>query len=146
MLLAHSIALGLFFGFIAFELTGIVAGGLITPGYFALYFDRPWLIAETLLVAILTVFCIRLLALCTILYGRRRFILTVLIGFSLQWLAGVMIWGVALAETRVDALGFIIPGILAHEMERQGVIKTLSLLFILSVLVRISLRLLGFLH
>jgi poly-gamma-glutamate biosynthesis protein PgsC/CapC len=143
MLLTQSIALGLFVGFIFFELTGIVAGGLVTPGYFALYYDRPQLIAETLMAALITMVCIRLLSMVTILYGRRRFIVTVLIGFALQWSMGVMFWGQLVAETRIDALGFIIPGLLAHEMERQGAGKTLVLLFIISAIVRAILHLLG---
>jgi poly-gamma-glutamate biosynthesis protein PgsC/CapC len=146
MLLAQSIALGLLLGFVGFELTGIVAGGLITPGYFALYFDRPWLIAQTLTVAVLTMFCVRLLASVTILYGRRRFILAVLVSFSLQWLLAGIVWEFRLAQTRVDALGFVIPGIIAHEMERQGIGKTLSALFIVSIAVRLALRIFGLIH
>ncbi|MDR0577580.1 MAG: poly-gamma-glutamate biosynthesis protein PgsC [Candidatus Accumulibacter sp.] len=146
MLLAQSIALGLLFGFIVFELTGVVAGGLITPGYFALYFDRPLLIAQALAVAMATMLVVRLLGLVMILYGRRRFILAVLVSFSLQWLSAGIIWGFHLAQTRVDALGFIIPGIIAHEMERQGVGKTLSALFIVSVAVRLVLRAFGLIH
>jgi poly-gamma-glutamate biosynthesis protein PgsC/CapC len=143
MLLAQSIALGLLFGFVGFELTGLVAGGLITPGYFALYFDRPLLIAQALGVALATLLCIRLLATVTILYGRRRFILTVLAGFSLQWLLAGLVWEFELAQTRVDALGFIVPGIIAHEMERQGAGRTLAALFVVSVAVRLALHALG---
>jgi poly-gamma-glutamate biosynthesis protein PgsC/CapC len=143
MILAQSIALGLFIGFIFFEITGIVAGGLVTPGYFALYIDQPLLLAQSLAAALVSFVLVRFFALFTILYGRRRFIVTVLVGFCLQWIAGSLIWGMALAETRIDAIGYIIPGLLAHEMLRQGIGKTLLALFIVTALVRIALVLLG---
>ncbi len=145
MLLAQSVAFGLFFGFIGFEFTGIIAGGLITPGYFALYFDQPLLIAQALLIAILTMLFIRLLSTVSVLYGRRRFILTILISFSLQWLLSGFLWGFDLGQTRIDVIGFIIPGIIAHEMERQGIGKTLAALFIVTAAVRLALRVFGLL-
>lgn len=143
MLLTQSVALGLLIGFLCFELTGIVAGGLVTPGYIALYFDQPFTIVRILLVALSTMASVRLLGFVTILYGRRRFVLTVLIGFALNWSSTALLWGGALAQTRVDALGFVIPGLLAHEMERQGLGRTLVLLFIVSAVVRIALHLFG---
>lgn len=143
MLLIWSVALGLFYGFIFFEITGIVAGGLVTPGYFALYFDTPTLIAESIFFAIVTFIIIRIISMISVLYGRRKFIISVLIAFSLQWSTGTFIWGAELAETRIDSLGYIIPGLIAHEMERQGIGKTLLLLFVVSCLVRVSLVILG---
>ena len=141
MLLVQAIALGLVVGFFCFELTGIVAAGLVTPGYFAIYFDQPLLIAESIGVAILTMLLVRLASTVTVLYGRRRFILTILLGFCLQWLIGGLFWGAAVYHTRIDAVGFIIPGLIAHEMERQGAGVTLIALLVVSTVVRILLHL-----
>lgn len=146
MILAYSIAMGLILGFLLFELTGLVAGGLVTPGYFALYFDQPWLIVQALAVALAAMLLVRLAAAFTILYGRRRFIVTIIIGFALQWTASALFWGAGLAGTRIDALGYIIPGILANEMDRQGVGRTLAALLVISCLVRVLLRLTGIVH
>ena len=146
MILAYSIAIGLVLGFFLFELTGLVAGGLVTPGYFALYFDQPWLIVQALAVALAAMLLTRLASTFSVLYGRRRFIVTILLGFALQWSAAAFIWGAGLAGTRIDALGYIIPGILANEMDRQGVGRTLAVLLAVSCLVRVILRLTGILH
>lgn len=146
MILAYSIAMGLVLGFLLFELTGLVAGGLVTPGYFALYFDQPWLIAQAVALALATMSLTRLAAMFLVLYGRRRFIVTVIIGFALQWTAAALFWGPGLAKTRIDALGYIIPGILANEMDRQGAGRTLAALLMISCLVRVLLRLTGILH
>lgn len=145
MLLIWSVALGLFYGFIFFEFTGLVAGGLVTPGYFAIYFDSPLLIAESIGISLISFTLVRLISTFTILYGRRKFILSVLIGFVIQWSFGSVLWGMSIAETRIDSVGYIIPGLIAHEMDRQGIGKTLLLLLVISCMVRISLHLMGLL-
>ncbi|MDR2504225.1 MAG: poly-gamma-glutamate biosynthesis protein PgsC [Deltaproteobacteria bacterium] len=145
MILAHAIALGLVLGFLLFELTGLVAGGLVTPGYFALYFDRPFLMLQALLISAAVLALLRLLARHSILYGRRRFTVAILLGFGLQWLWEALYWNLDLAASRMDALGYIIPGILANEMDRQGIGRTLVSLLLVSCLTRLLLRLLGIL-
>ncbi|WDP84052.1 MAG: poly-gamma-glutamate biosynthesis protein PgsC [Desulfobacter sp.] len=139
-MLIEAIAIGLVYGFFFLEWTGLVAGGLIAPGYFALAFDQPWAIALCLLTALASMIAVRLLSFVTILYGRRRFILSVLVAFALQWSVGAMVMGTELAQGRVEVVGYIIPGLVAHEMDRQGVGLTLLSLLVLSCLVFLSLR------
>ncbi|MDD9302710.1 MAG: poly-gamma-glutamate biosynthesis protein PgsC [Desulfobacter sp.] len=139
-MLIEAIAIGLVYGFFFLEWTGLVAGGLIAPGYFALAFDQPWAIALCLLTALASMIAVRLLSFVTILYGRRRFILSVLVAFALQWSLGAMVMGTELAQGRVEVVGYIIPGLVAHEMDRQGVGLTLLSLLVLSCLVFLSLR------
>ena len=62
------------------ELADISPGGIIVPGYLALYFDRPLRLLATLAAALLTLAVYRLLSRHLILFGRRRFILMVLVG------------------------------------------------------------------
>lgn len=145
-MLIEAIAIGLFYGFFFFEWTGLVAGGLIAPGYFALAFDQPWSMALCLLTALATMAIIRLLSFVTLLYGRRRFIINVLVAFALQWSVGAMVMGTEMAQGRVEVVGYIIPGLLAHEMDRQGIGLTLLTLLFLSSLVLLSLRFLSWLR
>jgi poly-gamma-glutamate biosynthesis protein PgsC/CapC len=142
-MLVNAIAIGLVLNFFLFELTGLVAGGLVAPGYFAVYWDQPFMIAFNLTLALVTTGLLRLSASITILYGRRRFILCILVGFALQWIVGSAVMGLEMAQGRIDAVGYIIPGLVAHEMDRQGVGITLIALLILSVLVRLSLHVLN---
>ncbi len=139
-MLIEAIAIGLAYGFFFFEWTGLVAGGLIAPGYFALAFDQPWAIALCLLTALATMVMVRAISFVTILYGRRRFIVSVLVAFALQWSVGAVVMGTELAQGRVEVVGYIIPGLVAHEMDRQGVGLTLLALLVLSCLVFLSLR------
>ena len=142
-MIIEAIAIGLVYGFFFFEWTGLVAGGLVAPGYFALYFNRPWIIVLCLATALCTMVFVRGIACVSVLYGRRRFILSVLAAFALQWSAGMLIMGTEIAEGRLDVVGFIIPGLVAHEMDRQGIGQTLLALLLLSCLVYLTLQGLG---
>ncbi len=139
-MLIEAIAIGLAYGFFFFEWTGLVAGGLIAPGYFALAFDQPWAITLCLLTALAAMILVRAISFFTILYGRRRFIVSVLVAFALQWSVGAVVMGTELAQGRVEVVGYIIPGLVAHEMDRQGIGLTLLALLVLSCLVFLSLR------
>jgi hypothetical protein len=59
-LLALSIGIGLVVSLLFSELFGLAAGGLVVPGYIALYLTRPIDIAVTLAAALLTFFLIRI--------------------------------------------------------------------------------------
>lgn len=141
-MLIESIAIGLVLGFFLFEWTGLVAGGLIAPGYFALSLERPGTIALCLGVALCTMLCMRLLSRFCLLYGRRRFILCVLVGFVLQWTLGAAVMGTDAALGRVETVGYIIPGLVAHEMDRQGPCLTLLALLALTCAVRLVMKML----
>jgi len=142
MLLTEAVAIGLVLGFFCYEWTGFSPGGFVVPGYVALYWDRPLMVAVTLGLALLVYLAVEGIARVAIVYGRRRFTLAVLIGFAGHWL---LQWGVPVAATPLegDALGFIIPGLIANEMARQRVIPTACTLVGLSVAVRLILMALG---
>ncbi len=142
--LTESIALGLGFGFFFYEWVGLSAGGFVVPGYIALYWDRPLMVASTLAMSLLIYGLVRLLSHFTILYGRRRFILTVLLGFAFQWVFHSFIVKTQFMGVEVDTIGYIIPGLIAHEMARQRILPTLFSLVIVSVMVRLVLIVLGY--
>ncbi|WP_316862201.1 poly-gamma-glutamate biosynthesis protein PgsC [uncultured Cohaesibacter sp.] len=141
-MLVQSIAIALVYGFFLFEMTGLTAGGLIAPGYFGLSFDQPWLIGLCLLTAFSTMLLTRCLSYVTILYGRRRFLVSVLMGFALQWVLLSLFMGTELGQGRIEVVGYIIPGLVASEMDRQGPLPTLLALLVLSTLVFLSMKLL----
>lgn len=139
-MLVESIAIALVFGFVLFELTGLTAGGLIAPGYFALTFDQPWLIALCLCTALATMLLVRALAFFSVLYGRRRFMVCVLAAFALQWTFLSLAMDTEMGQGSLEVVGYIIPGLVANEMDRQGPALTLLALLILSGLVFLTLK------
>lgn len=138
-MLIIAIAISLVLGFLLFEFAGIVAGGLVSPGYFALHWDRPAGIALALGIAVLTLLLLRCVGACTVLYGRRRFLFALLIAFFLQWSLGALVMGLSMAEGRTDIVGYLIPGLVAHEMDRQGLGITLAALLLLTAATRLCL-------
>ena len=76
-----AIGLGMVLSLFLTETLGITAGGLIVPGYIALHLDHPLDIIITFLISILTVGIIKLLSNMMLIYGKRRLVLCLLLGF-----------------------------------------------------------------
>jgi len=160
-LLALSIGIGLVVSLLFSELFGLAAGGLVVPGYVALYLSRPVDVATTLAAALLTFFLVRVVSTFVIVYGRRRTALMILVGYGLGALldAGVSAALEASAEPIVQAalvvptaasvpapaafdagvIGYIVPGLIAIWLDRQGVVPTLAALVTSAVVVRLVL-------
>lgn len=132
-----AVGLGVLVSLIFTELLGASAGGIVVPGYIALYLDRPVQIITTLLVALATWMIIRIVSNFTILYGKRRMALSILIGFIIGWLVSGMKLNVM--SFNVDSIGYIIPGLIANWLERQGLVKTITTMVVAAILVRITL-------
>lgn len=146
MNLLESITIGLIFGFVFYEWIGLSAGGFVVPGYIALQLTNLPVLAGTLAVSLLTYALVKLISRYTILFGRRRFILMVLVGFSWQWVFKLLVVQPFNLVPETDSLGFIVPGLIANEMDRQRILPTLLALLIISVLVRLTLIGLGLLR
>ena len=140
-LIMQAIGLGLVLSLIFSETLGLAAGGMVVPGYIALFLDQPIRILVTFLVALLTYFSVKMLSNYIILYGRRRFLAMILIGFLLKWLIEEVIITIPISGIELRSIGYIIPGLIANEMRRQGIFPTLYSLAIVSVLVRLILLL-----
>ena len=136
-LLALSIGIGLAVSLLCTELFGIASAGLIVPGYFALYIQKPMAIVATLAVALVTFAVVRLLSTILVVYGRRRTALMILFAFIFGML--LRHWTGVDASSDHAAIGFIIPGLIAIWIDRQSVVQTLSSLVVVTVIVRLLL-------
>ncbi len=135
-----SIGIGLVVSLFFSELLGIAAGGMVVPGYIALYLNQPLPIVMTLLVSYLTYFIVHGLSSITIVYGRRRTVSMILIGFALGWFFRSF-GNVQIIYDSIDlqVVGYIIPGLIAIWIDRQGLLETLTALLTSSVIVRLLL-------
>lgn len=143
-LLVLSIALGICVSFVFSEVYGLAAGGVVVPGYVALFMHKPVAVAATLAVALATYFVVSILSQVVIIYGRRRTALTILTAFVFgAWIgrSGILfdVFGVSEAEAAV--IGYIIPGLIAIWFDRQGVVPTIASLAIGASIVRLLLLL-----
>ena len=125
--------LGLLLSLLYVGITGLYPGGIIVPGYLVLFLDQPARIAGSLIAALLTFLCFKLASQYVILFGRRKFVFMVLIGgiWTLLSLRMVPILFPLSLEFRV--IGWVIPGLIANNFERQGVIVTTASLATVTV-------------
>ena len=135
-LLPVSVGLGLTYGLLATEALGIASGGLIVPGYFALHLMRPLHLALTLAAAFVAYGIVKVLDGFAIVFGRRRTAAMILTGY----IVGALIeqWG-GFMDGDFQVIGFVIPGLIAIWMDRQGIIETLAALAIVACAVRLTL-------
>jgi len=135
-----AVGLGVIISLIFTEMLGASAGGIVVPGYIALYLDKPLQILGTLVVSTITWLIIRFIGLFTLLFGKRRMVLSILIGFILGWASRNLIFhNVTIYDLQMQSIGYIVPGLIANWFERQGFMKTLSTMMIAAILVRLIL-------
>ena len=143
-LLPLSIGLGLVVSLIFSEMFGLAAGGMVVPGYFAIFLTRPVPVILTLAAGFATFAIVRALSSVLIIFGKRRTVLMILVGYLL----GALVRAILMAHPMTPELlrssdhaiiGYIIPGLIAIWLDRQGVVETFSALLTAAVVVRLLL-------
>ncbi len=139
-----SFGLGIAIGFLFFEITGLTAGGIIVPGYIALFINEPLRILVTLVISIITYAIVNYTSRFLVLFGKRRFLMMVLTGFLIRTVFDN--FHIYFPETGIElhAIGYIIPGLIANEFSRQGVVKTVLAMAVVSTAVFFILKLIYF--
>jgi poly-gamma-glutamate biosynthesis protein PgsC/CapC len=139
-IIIQSVGLGLVLSLIFSETLGLAAGGMVVPGYVALMIHHPLRIVGTILVSLLTFLTMKYLSNYMFVYGRRRIVLVILLGFVFGWLSRELLIIQTNAFTlELQTIGLIIPGLIANWMEKQGVVKTITTLIIAAVFIRLIL-------
>lgn len=138
-----AIGIGLAVSLLFSELFGLAAGGMVVPGYIALSLSNPIDVVLTLLTGFLTFAIVHALASIAIVYGRRRTVLMILVGFILGAITRAVAGGVLPEEAGSEqtVIGYIIPGLIGIWIDRQGAAETFSTLLIAAVVVRLVLLL-----
>jgi poly-gamma-glutamate biosynthesis protein PgsC/CapC len=143
-LLALSVGIGLVLSLVFTEMFGIAAGGMIVPGYLALNLTRPFDVLLTVGGGIATFVVVHTLSSFMILYGRRRTVLMIIVGYLIAMLVRWATGNYAhMHGTELQVIGFIIPGLIAIWLDRQGLVETLAALVTASVVVRLILVVVG---
>ncbi len=126
---------GVVLGILLTELTGISPGGMIVPGYAAMFLDRPGRLALTAGIALATVPLVRFAGKYLLLYGRRRFAFFLLAGFAVRALAEALVPSLFPSLEGIEAIGWLIPGIMASDVDKQGPVRTLLALSAVAAMV-----------
>lgn len=117
---AIGIALGLFLSLICYLTTSLSPGGVITPGWLTLTLLGDWRLFVTVLgVSAVTYGCTRLLQRLVILYGKRLFAAAVMCGALIQGTLSLALRHQFPSLFGHQILGYVVPGLFAHQLVRQ---------------------------
>jgi poly-gamma-glutamate biosynthesis protein PgsC/CapC len=138
-MLIEAVGIGMFLGLILTETIGLAAGGIVVPGYIALVLHNPVQVISTIVVGIITYLIVKLISLYIIIYGRRLLIISILIGYLISYITKISpMVAMNTLSINIETIGFVIPGLIAYWIARQGIIPTLSAMIIVSSLVRLT--------
>ena len=133
-----AVALGIVISLIFLEIFGMAAGGIVIPGYVALQLNNPDRLVGTLIISLATYLVILLISKYTFLFGRRQMVVAVLVGTILSIISHhLLIFNTANSTLEFSAVGWIVPGLIAHWSVKQGYLKTISMLAITAIVVRL---------
>lgn len=136
-MLTVTLIIGVLVSLLLAEITGITAGAIIAPGYIALLLDQPKALLGVIAAVIGTHVIVSVLAPWLSLYGTRRLTVTILIGLILATGIGYL-RSEFVSETLIWAgLGYIVPGLIAHQWYRQGFLATFVMLAIAASITRV---------
>lgn len=139
-IIIQAVGIGLVLSLIFTETLGLAAGGMVVPGYVALMIHHPLRIVGTVLVSLVTYLSMKFLSNYMFVYGRRRLVLVILVGFLFGWLSReLLVIQTSAITLELQTIGLIIPGLIANWMEKQGVVKTITTMVIAAVFIRLIL-------
>ena len=142
-MLYETLFIGIVLALLYVETTDVYPGGIIVPAYFALFLDRPFYVAATLAVAFAALGVYRLLSRRLILFGRRRFVLLLLLGALISQLVLFLAPRLVPAAVEVRIIGWVIPGLLANNLDKQKAVPTLASLLTVAAAAYVIVRILA---
>lgn len=124
--MAELLILGVLVSIVFYELTDITPGGLIVPGLMVAYIGQPLRMVYTLLIAIAAFYIVKLLSRKFLIFGKRRFVILIVISFVLHVLFNLLFgaFSLDLTSIAISMVGYTVSGIIANNMFKQGVVKT----------------------
>jgi poly-gamma-glutamate biosynthesis protein PgsC/CapC len=130
------LAIGMLLGMFYYHKTGWACGGIITPGVVAMYIGDPAKVLVSMAAGLLTWIVLEGLVRISGIYGRQRMAAAMLIALALRYPL-VSVWG----ETSLW-LGWVVPGLIGADMQRQGTVMTFAGVVSVSVATAMSVQLL----
>lgn len=128
-------SLGVLISIFFWWITGLSAGGIITPIYIFLFLNQPLRVFYTLFIGFLTFLVISLINRFFILYGRKRMAACILVGVALKLAFDYLTISYFPMDYISTVIGTIIPGLIANDIYKQGFFKTFLSLGTVSLLI-----------
>lgn len=130
---------GVILSLIFFEVTDVSPGGLLVPGFIALCLElgRTDKLLLVVAIAVATALIVSFAGRFLIFFGRRRFAVFLLAGFAIRVIVEAALPGVDSSLSALEAIGWLVPGILASDLNRQGALSTFSALAAVTALLKL---------
>jgi poly-gamma-glutamate biosynthesis protein PgsC/CapC len=141
----ETLFIGLLVAVLYVEIIGVYPGGIIVPAYIALYLDQPMRVIATIAIAIICLLLYRILSRALILFGKRRFVTFIFIGAVMAQVWSFLFPQFFPESFGLRAIGWLIPGLLANNLEKQRILPTLASLFTVAVFTYVLVRILQYL-
>lgn len=129
------LAIGMLLGAIYYHKTGWACGGIITPGVIAMYISDPEKVIISLAVGLIVWAILEGLVRRFNIYGRQRLVVAMFIALALRY-PMVSVWGGASLW-----LGWVVPGLIGADMQRQGILITLGAVIATSIVTAMCVQL-----
>ena len=84
-----AIGVGMCLSLLLTETLGVTAGGVIVPGYIALFLHEPIQIVVTFSISFLVLIILRISSNFMFIYGKRRLVFSLLLGFFFGYLSKI---------------------------------------------------------
>lgn len=133
----HFLFIGILVSLYVTETTGFSPGGVVVAGYLALFALQPVWLAGTIAVALVTWGVVRLLGRFLLLYGRRLFAMHLLTGMLLGQAVMLAGRGMTHWDWGISVIGWIVPGLLSRDFDRQGFVPTVAATALAVVVIRL---------
>lgn len=133
----HFLFIGILVSLFVTETTGFSPGGVVAAGYLALFALQPVWLAGTIGVALVTWAVVRLSSRFLLLYGRRLFAMHLLTGMLLGQAVMLAGRGMTHWDWGISVIGWIVPGLLSRDFDRQGFVPTVAASALAVVVIRL---------
>lgn len=126
--MAELIVLGVIVSIVFYELTDITPGGIIVPGIMIMYISQPVKIVYTVAIACLACLLVKLFSRRFIVFGKRRFVLLILVCFLLHIACNALLglFISTFSDVVFSLVGYTAAGVMANNIYRQGPVRTVG--------------------
>ncbi len=131
------ILVGLLISIIFYELTDITPGGIIVPGLMVMYIKEPERMIYTVVIAIATYFIVKFISRYFLIFGKRRFVLMILISLGLSFIAQLIFKLTSFSFLEISLIGYTLSGIIANNIHKQGLKRTIPALVIVVAVIEL---------
>lgn len=131
------IILGIIVSIIFYEITDISPGGIVVPGLMVMYVNQFDKMIYTVIVAIITYLVVKFISRYLVIFGKRRFVILILVSILINFLLQLLLHSFSINLLNMSIIGYSIAGIIANDMYKQGIKRTIPSLAIVIVVLEL---------